>query len=67
MEIVLYSHFCPEWDYMLIDESDYEILCCTCYEDDQFKNIIRLKCDKMMHECDKIMNNFRKDDLTNKE
>ncbi len=32
-----YRHECPEWDYMLIDESFLcEISCCTCFHDNEF-------------------------------
>lgn len=25
-------HLCPEWDFMLIDDSDVEFDCCGCFE-----------------------------------
>lgn len=32
----MYLHHCPEWDYMIIDESDEEIFCCCCFNDLEF-------------------------------
>lgn len=26
-------HWCPEWDYLLIQEGDPEFECCSCFED----------------------------------
>jgi hypothetical protein len=25
-------HFCPEWDYLLIDKTDVEFECCRCFK-----------------------------------
>jgi hypothetical protein len=29
-----FLHWCPEWDYLLIDKSDGEFEVCTCFERD---------------------------------
>jgi len=29
------SHYCPEWDYMIIDESCPEYECCTCFKKEE--------------------------------
>jgi hypothetical protein len=29
--IINYRHFCPDWDYMEIDETSPEFACCTCF------------------------------------
>ncbi len=27
-----FKHFCPEWDFLPIDETCGEFECCTCYQ-----------------------------------
>lgn len=34
-----YLHACPEWDFMEIDENDFEVFCCHCFDDEEFKRI----------------------------
>lgn len=43
-----YKHECIEWDGLQIDESCSEIMCCMCFDDEQF---IAIK-DKWLQELD---------------
>ena len=28
-----YRHWCPEWDYLPVDETCEEFTCCLCFDD----------------------------------
>lgn len=32
-----YKHYCPDWDFMLIEDGDPEFECCTCYNNPEYK------------------------------
>ena len=34
------SHRCPEWDYLLIDETCREFEVCTCFQDEMWNNVV---------------------------
>lgn len=40
-----YNHECPEWDYLLINESMSEFHCCSCYNDEDAKIFSRMHSD----------------------
>ena len=41
-----YAHWCPEWDYLPIDETCMEFTCCYCYEEtDNLKAKLREEFD----------------------
>lgn len=32
----IFRHYCCEWDFLPIDESDEEINCCLCFEENLY-------------------------------
>ncbi len=53
-----YSHYCSEWDDMLIDETnECEIACCLCFRDEEFillKQAISNKLDGLREELNNV-------------
>lgn len=34
-----YQHFCSDWDGLEIDQFQFELICCNCFEGEQFESI----------------------------
>lgn len=42
-----YKNYCPDWDYIKIDENDGELAGCHCFNDEEFKAYRERHCDAL--------------------